>query len=102
MNEFFDLLKYYYDLQAGEATNSNIPDDNTTTDDTSNDAPTNTDPVSQAPTGKRTLMHDAYTYNAQGQRTAAALKTAGTVVTVAQEKVINGKSTCKLGKMNML
>ncbi|MCT6904002.1 MAG: SLAP domain-containing protein, partial [Lactobacillus sp.] len=98
MNDFFDLLKYYYDLQAGETTNSNIPDDNTTTDDTSNDETTNTDPVSQAPTGKRTLMHDAYTYNAQGQRTAAALKTAGTVVTVAQEKVINGKKYLQIGE----
>ena len=98
MNDFFDLLKYYYDLQAGETVTSNIPDDNTTTDDTSNDETINTDPVSQAPTGKRTLMHDAYTYNAQGQRTAAALKTAGTVVTVAQEKVINGKKYLQIGE----
>ena len=104
MNDFYSLLKYYYDLQAAETVTSTTPDDSTVNDDSSNAADstntpaTDSDPVSQAPTGKKTLMHDAYTYDAQGKRTNAALKTAGTVVTVAQEKVINGKKYLQIGK----
>ena len=90
MNDFYSLLKYYYDLQAGETVTSTLPDDSSNA--------TDSDPVSQAPTGKKTLMHDAYTYDAQGKHTNAALKTAGTVVTVAQEKVINGKKYLQIGK----
>ena len=90
MNDFYSLLKYYYDLQAGETVTSTLPDDSSNA--------TDSDPVSQAPTGKKTLMHDAYTYDAQGKRTNAALKTAGTVVTVAQEKMINGKKYLQIGK----
>ena len=104
MNDFYSLLKYYYDLQAAETVTTPVPDDSTVTDDSSNAADstntpaTDSDPVSQAPTGKKTLMHDAYTYDAQGKRTNAALKIAGTVVTVAQEKVINGKKYLQIGK----
>ena len=90
MNDFYSLLKHYYDLQAGETVTSTLPDDSSNA--------TDSDPVSQAPTGKKTLMHDAYTYDAQGKRTNATLKTAGTVVTVAQEKVINGKKYLQIGK----
>ena len=90
MNDFYSLLKYYYDLQAAETVTSTLPDDSSNA--------TDSDPVSQAPTGKKTLMHDAYTYDAQGKRTNAALKTAGTVVTVAQEKMINGKKYLQIGK----
>lgn len=101
MNDFFSLLKYYYDMQAAETSNTTVPDNNVGTSDPvvsdSNTEP-NTDPVSQAPTGNKTLMHDAYTYDAQGNRTTAALKTAGTVVTVAQEKVINGKKYLQIGE----
>ena len=113
MNDFYSLLKHYYDLQAAETITSTVPDDSTVTDDSSNTADstdpndstdsantpaTDSDPVSQAPTGKKTLMHDAYTYDAQGKRTDAALKTAGTVVTVAQEKIINGKKYLQIGE----
>ncbi len=104
MNDFYSLLKYYYDLQAAETVTSPVPDDSIVNDDSSNAADstntpaTDSDPVSQAPTGKKTLMHDAYTYDAQGKRTNAALKTAGTVVTVAQEKMINGKKYLQIGK----
>ena len=104
MNDFYSLLKYYYDLQAAETVTSPVPDDSIVNDDSSNAADstntpaTDSDPVSQAPTGKKTLMHDAYTYDAQGKRTSATLKTAGTVVTVAQEKVINGKKYLQIGE----
>ena len=99
MNDFFSLLKYYYDLQAAETSNTTVPDNNVGTNDpVVSDSNTDSDPVSQAPTGNKTLMHDAYTYDAQGNRTTAALKTAGTVVTVAQEKVINGKKYLQIGE----
>lgn len=99
MNDFFSLLKYYYDMQAAETSNTTVPDNNVGTNDpVVSDSNTDSDPVSQAPTGNKTLMHDAYTYDAQGNRTTAALKTAGTVVTVAQEKVINGKKYLQIGE----
>ena len=99
MNDFFSLLKYYYDLQAAETSNTTVPDNNVGTNDpVVSDSNTDSDPVSQAPTGNKTLMHDAYTYDVQGNRTTAALKTAGTVVTVAQEKVINGKKYLQIGE----
>ncbi|MBC6350026.1 SLAP domain-containing protein [Lactobacillus melliventris] len=101
MNDFFSLLKYYYDLQAAETSNTTVPDNNVGSNDpvvSDSNTDSNTDPVSQAPTGNKTLMHDAYTYDAQGNRTTAALKTAGTVVTVAQEQVINGKKYLQIGE----
>ena len=101
MNDFFSLLKYYYDMQAAETSNTTVPDNNVGTSDpvvSDSNTDSDPDPVSQAPTGNKTLMHDAYTYDAQGNRTTAALKTAGTVVTVAQEKVINGKKYLQIGE----
>ena len=101
MNDFFSLLKYYYDMQAAETSNTTVPDNNVGTNDpvvSDSNTDSDPDPVSQAPTGNKTLMHDAYTYDAQGNRTTAALKTAGTVVTVAQEKVINGKKYLQIGE----
>ena len=101
MNDFFSLLKYYYDMQAAETSNTTVPDNNVGTSDpvvSDSNTDSDPDPVSQAPTGNKTLMHDAYTYDAQGNRTTAALKTAGTVVTVAQEQVINGKKYLQIGE----
>ena len=101
MNDFFSLLKYYYDMQAAETSNTTVPDNNVGSNDpvvSDSNTDSDPDPVSQAPTGNKTLMHDAYTYDAQGNRTTAALKTAGTVVTVAQEKVINGKKYLQIGE----
>ena len=89
MNDFFSLLKYYYDMQAGEITN-NLDQD---VDNTSGDQ----EPVSQAPTGKKTLMHDAYAYDAEGKRVGSSLMKAGTEVTVAGEKIINGKKYLQIG-----
>ena len=101
MNDFFSLLKYYYDMQAAETSNTTVPDNNVGSNDpvvSDSNTDSDPDPVSQAPTGNKTLMHDAYTYDAQGNRTTAALKTAGTVVTVAQEQVINGKKYLQIGE----
>ena len=91
MDDFFALLKYYYNLQAGD-TAAEAPTDTSASDSTADDN------VSQAPTGKKTLMHDAYVYDEQGNRTNAELKTAGTDVTVAQEKVINGRKYLQIGE----
>lgn len=91
MNDFFALLKYYYNLQAGD-TAAEAPTDTSASNSTAGDN------VSQAPTGKKTLMHDAYVYDEQGNRTNAELKTAGTDVTVAQEKVINGRKYLQIGE----
>ena len=94
MDDFFSLLKSYYNLQAGETDTSTGQDGVSN----SNSTATDTDPVSQAPTGKKKLMHDAYVYDANGQRTDAPLKTAGIEVNVTATKMINGKKYLQIGE----
>ncbi|WEV43492.1 SLAP domain-containing protein [Lactobacillus sp. ESL0684] len=95
MSKFYSLIKYYYNLQATD-TSKDAPD--TTADDAKPvDTDSATTAVSQAPTGKQTLMHDAYTYDANGQRITAELKPAGTEVTVGDSKTINGKKYLQIG-----
>ncbi|MDF7682277.1 SLAP domain-containing protein [Lactobacillus sp. ESL0679] len=94
MSKFYSLIKYYYNLQGADTDVSATDTDTSTTDGTTADTATT---VSQAPTGKQTLMHDAYTYNGQGECTNAALKTAGTKVTVGNSKTINGKKYLQIG-----
>ncbi|MDF7671840.1 SLAP domain-containing protein [Lactobacillus sp. ESL0701] len=93
MDDFYSLVKYYYNLQGADSD----ADLDATGVSSASGAATDTTGVSQAPTGKQTLMHDAYTYNEQGERTSAALKTAGTKVTVAKTKTINGKKYLQIG-----
>lgn len=96
MNDFFALLKYYYNLQASDTDEVSAPSDSA--DTTVDNSDLTDEPISQAPTGKKTLMHDAYIYDEKGNRTNAEMKTAGTDVTVAQEKVINGKKYLQIGE----
>ncbi|MDF7638187.1 SLAP domain-containing protein [Lactobacillus sp. ESL0791] len=122
MDKFYSLIKYYYDLQGGNTSPSNTPNDNPSpAPNNSNDAqngavgnptpnstePTPVDPnnpnttssdtVSQAPSRAKTLMHDAYTYDEKGRRTTSSLKTAGTQVIVGGEQIINGKKYLQIG-----
>lgn len=85
MDQFFDLVKYYYDLQSGNSTAKN---------DTK--ASTSATPVTQAPASSKTLMHDAYVYTEKGKRTKE-LKKAGVAVKVSGEKEINGKKYLQIG-----
>lgn len=86
MDQFFDLIKYYYDLQAGNSTAKKTAA-----------ATTTSTPVTQAPASAKTLMHDAYVYTEKGKRTKE-LKKAGVAVTVSGEKEINGKKYLQIGK----
>lgn len=90
-----------------DAGNNNSPTDNNTNSDAgNNNSATDTgqsnvgvsdDPNSKLPTGNQTLMHDAYIYDATGQRTNADLKNAGTTVTVTAAKSIKGKQYLQIG-----
>ena len=87
MDQFFDLIKYYYDLQAGNSTNQK-----------SVQATTAKTPVAQAPAAEaKTLMHDAYVYNEKGKRTKD-LKKAGVAIKVTSEKEIKNKKYLQIGK----
>lgn len=84
MDQFFELVKYYYDLQAGNATAKKTATASSTA-------------TTQAPATAKTLMHDAYVYTEKGKRTKE-LKKAGVTVTVSGEKEINGKKYLQIGK----
>lgn len=87
MDQFFDLIKYYYDLQASNSTAQKTA------------APTTSKtPVAQAPsTETKTLMHDSYVYNEKGKR-SKDLKKAGVAINVTGEKEIKGKKYLQIGK----
>ncbi|BDR61097.1 SLAP domain-containing protein [Lactobacillus xylocopicola] len=91
MDDFFDLLKYYYNLQGGETDNDGAASSASSANDTSKPA------TSEVVTGEQTLMHDAYIYDAQGKQTSSKLQTAGTKVTVQQTVTINNKQFLKIG-----
>ena len=74
MDDFFSLLKSYYNLQAVETDSSTgqdgVFDSNSTASDT----------VSQGPTGKKKLMPYASGYDQNGQRTKSPRKAAGITI----------------------
>lgn len=89
MNQFYALLKYYYNLQGAEPSPS--PNPNPKNDSTNNPS------INESETaGTKTLMHDSYIYDANGELTSAPLKLAGTQVTLSGSKTINGKSYLKI------
>lgn len=84
MDSFFDLIKYYYDLQGGETKQAVNPDHN----------------ITQAPKvrpGQSILMHDAYIYDGKGKR-SKTLKQAGTGVDIKTSKIINKHKFYQIGK----
>lgn len=84
MDEFFDLIQHYYNLQEGNAS--------------AEKKPTATPAATQAPsTNGKTLMHDAYVYDENGKKTKT-LKKAGVAVNVSGEKTINKKKYLQIGK----
>jgi N-acetylmuramoyl-L-alanine amidase len=87
MNQFYALLKYYYNLQGAEPSPSPNPKNDSTNNPSINESET---------AGTKTLMHDSYIYDANGELTSAPLKLAGTQVTLSGSKTINGKSYLKI------
>lgn len=101
MDQFVPLIQYYYDLQAGSTDKTPKDPSTPATSNTNPNADTDnsTSSSSQAPVGsKKTLMHEAYVYDENGKRTNAAMKPAGTKVTVAGEKTITGIKYLQIGK----
>lgn len=84
MDQFYSLIKYYYDLQDKNS-DKKTKDPNKTKEEL---------PVVQ---GAVTLGHDAYVYNSKGKRTKT-LKKAGSPVVVRGYKLINKKKYYEIGK----
>ncbi|RMC47275.1 SLAP domain-containing protein [Lactobacillus sp. ESL0228] len=98
MDQFYSLVKYYYDLQGADTgAKPDAGNNNSATDTGQSDVGAGKDTTSKLPAGNKTLMHDAYTYDATGQRTNSGLKTAGTTVTVTAAKLIKGKQYLQIG-----
>ncbi|WEV36798.1 SLAP domain-containing protein [Lactobacillus sp. ESL0677] len=97
MDDFYNLVKYYYDNQNGTTA-----DNNSTTNTPANkpsDTPEADKPAATLPkpTGTKTLMHDALVYDENGDTTSAATKTAGTKLTLYGYKTIAGKKYLQIG-----
>ncbi|WEV41229.1 SLAP domain-containing protein [Lactobacillus sp. ESL0681] len=92
MDQFYDLIKYYYDLQTTPATD---PATDTTTTSEKPEKPT--EPVLPAPIATKTLMHDAIIYDADGLATDAAMKKPGNKLTIYGDKTINNKKYLQIG-----
>lgn len=90
MDQFYSLIKYYYDLQKKNTqSQSNLKDKDKDPNKTKEEIP-----VVQ---GAVTLGHDAYIYDAKGKNTKK-LKYAGSPVVVMGYKMINGKKYYQIGK----
>lgn len=89
MDEFFDLIKYYYNKNS-KSSKEKI--NNPKTDDEDNIVN-----IPDTKKGKNTLMHDAYIYNEKGQRTKV-LKRAGVAVNISGAKLIKKTKYYQIGK----
>ncbi|CCI85032.1 SLAP domain-containing protein [Lactobacillus pasteurii] len=88
MDQFYDLIVYYYNKKSGSTNTSSSSKTETKTE-------TQAQTITQPPvvkTGKQTLMHDAYLYDANGKKIKTKpLQKAGTVVTIKKSILINKK-----------
>lgn len=88
MDQFYDLIVYYYNKKSGSTNTSSSSKTETKTE-------TQSQTITQPPvvkTGKQTLMHDAYLYDANGKKIKTKpLQKAGTVVTIKKSILINKK-----------
>lgn len=92
MDQFFDLIKYYYNLQ------------NNKTDSTKKDNPNdNITKIPDVKKGETTLMHDAYVYDSKGKRAKSkSIKRAGTVVNILDAKMIKKTKYYQIGKKDYI
>ncbi|MDF7668793.1 SLAP domain-containing protein [Lactobacillus sp. ESL0703] len=92
MDDFYNLVKYYYDQQGPTGTTS------ATTDKPAN-KPADNKPAATLPkpTGTKILMHDALVYDEKGNVTDAAMKKAGTKLTLYGDQTIDGRKYLQIG-----
>lgn len=96
MDDFFDLIKYYYDLQEGQ-TKKTTTAKKVSVKKTS--PASNIVKIPQAKTGEKILMHDAYLYTSKAKRVKGkALQKAGIAVKVSGSKTIKNKKYYCVGK----
>ena len=91
MDDFFDLISHYYNLQQGAPTKDK---------DTKPSNPANNiTKLPEVKPGESLLMHDAYLYDAKGKKIKGkSMKKAGTVVKIQATKMINKKKYYQIGK----
>lgn len=90
MDQFYDLIKYYYNKGSKNKVNS-----------PKTDADNNIVNLPDTKKGKTTLMHDAYVYNEKGKR-SKILKRAGTAVDISGVKMIKKTKYYQIGKNQYL
>ncbi len=95
MDDFFDLIKYYYDLQGGQP----MKKDDKPADQTNPD--NNITKVPQIKDGQSVLMHDAYVYNTSGKRTKT-LRRAGTGINVLKSLYLGRHKFYQIGKNSLI
>lgn len=95
MDDFFDLIKYYYDKQDSQSSQQTSSPDNSDKQDQDNHA-------TQKPTlpeaiATKTLMHNAKIYDENGVAASTELKKAGTKLTIYGAKTIKNKKYLQVG-----
>ena len=97
MDQFFSLVKYYYDLQA--ANTKPVSQPAKPTKKPVADPVKNIVKVPKAKKGETILMHDAYVYDSKGKRNKkGALLKAGTGVKISATKTIKKRKYYQIGK----
>lgn len=107
MDDFYDLIKYYYDNgDTGSGSISDTGDDTikpvkpvkptvpTTPKPTT---PKPTTPALPAPVATKLLMHNALVYDANGVKTTLPSKKAGSKLTIYGSKLINRRKYLQIG-----
>lgn len=91
MDDFFDLIKNYYDLQAAKPKTSKKTK--------KVDPATNIVSLPKAKKGQKILMHDAVLYDSKGKKIKGKkLKTAGTAVNILGRKTIGKTAYYQISK----
>ena len=92
MDQFFELIKYYYDLQAAKTNTASTSNKVTVKATSTASAASNIVKIPTAKTSQKVIIHNAAIYNSKGQKVKdKASKMAGTVVTVIKSTTINKK-----------
>ncbi|RMC47414.1 SLAP domain-containing protein [Lactobacillus sp. ESL0228] len=98
MDDFFDLIKYYYDKpgsQDSQSSQGTQNPDNSGNHDKDNH--TSQKPTLPEAIGNKTLMHNAKVYDENGVATSTELKKAGVKLTIYGDKIIKNKKYLQVG-----
>lgn len=96
MDQFYELIKYYYNLQAAKPVKQKVTVKKKTT--SKKTTKTSAIKVPKAKAGEKIIMHDSQVYNYKGRSVKGrALKYAGTIVNNLGTKIINKRKYYHIG-----